>query len=316
MLKWQFLIFSPIGAISSKNWFYIWIMLELSSFSFIMFLSKEKKSESSMMYFLVQSFSSTILLTSIIMFVNNSSFVQEVSFFFSFLLIISLMVSGGFAPTHTWMLEIIRSMNLKNMFIFLTIQKFAPIFILSKNTSSLSLLLIISMGAFVGVMSQISCSLVKEILVYSSISHSSWMLFSSSLDLKIFIFYFSCYSVILLYILVEMKKQKKSEIMSSMVESKNITISMISLSGVPPLLGFYPKWLALSQSMQKKNMIFISFLLVMMNCINVFVYIRIVNNKILNLPFIHKNKIKMEIWSKPNFLMNIIPISIFPFWIM
>nr|YP_010556307.1 NADH dehydrogenase subunit 2 [Hygrobates turcicus]UYS90933.1 NADH dehydrogenase subunit 2 [Hygrobates turcicus] len=313
MVKWLILFMAPLGALSSKSWIFIWSFLEMSSFIFIIFLKESKKSEISMMYFLVQSLSSSILLLSLVLNEKFSFNYQEGSFLPSSLLILSLVTKCGLFPMHMWMVEIANKMSSMNIFIFLTIMKIAPLTVIMKSVSLEMLFLIIIFSSGVSVVLQFSSLDIKILMTFSSVSHSSWMCFSCLISYHLMMFYFFTYSLILFLILKEVKNKSLKSVLVGSSKSKSLSINILSLSGIPPLLGFFPKWCALMEASKLSNMKFLSFFLLMMNCLNVFIYLRLITYKSLNMPLKMKNESKMESVFQLDTLINLLPLAILIF---
>nr|BCG28143.1 NADH dehydrogenase subuinit 2 [Hygrobates taniguchii] len=311
MFKWALLLLSPFAAISSKNWLLIWVMLEISSFSFIMFLTSENKKEITLMYFLVQSISSAFLLISVGMKSKSEFFYEENNFMASSLFIISIITKMGVVPMHMWMVEISRKMGGMNLFLFLTIQKIAPIIVATKNINFSYLITLIIMSGAISVLLQVACVFLAELLTYSSISHTGWMLFSSLSNYKITTFYFIVYALILMLIVKGMMGKSLKMISTSGMKSKSLALNLISLSGTPPLMGFIPKWLVLTQNSIQFNLKILNTILVLLSSLNAFIYIRILSGKIINLPSLKKNFSKSDSWKKSDFFVNLILPSIF-----
>nr|UYK52092.1 NADH dehydrogenase subunit 2 [Leptocimbex sp. CSCS-Hym-MC0166] len=269
------LIFSTLITMNSTSWISAWMGMEINMMTFIpMLMMKTKfiKSSNSMMtYFMIQASSSSILLFMILM--NK----LEINFYKINLLIffiqISLLMKLGAAPLHWWIPKIINFMNWKNCFILLTWQKLAPLFLiyLTKSSSIIYYSIITSMtiGAIMG-LNQTS---LKLLITYSSINHISWMLMSLLINFMMFIFYFIIYMMTIFFICL-MFNNLNIDFLNQLFKNNNINIfkkinvmlMFLSMGGIPPMVGFLPKFKILMSMMENKlimeSMIFIMFSLI------------------------------------------------------
>uniref|UniRef100_A0AAU6QEE8 NADH-ubiquinone oxidoreductase chain 2 n=1 Tax=Sperchon placodermus TaxID=3136837 RepID=A0AAU6QEE8_9ACAR len=303
MMKWITLVMAPVGAISSSNWVMTWVFLEISSFSFIITSKKLSSSESMLKYFLIQTISSIIILSSISMKMMSPLLTNSLlTMTSSTMLIISLMVKGGLAPLHFWMMNISKSLSWKNLSALLTIQKLAPMTLILNSLKINMMMIIILMCSIIGTVSQLSSINMKMLMTYSSISHSSWMLLSGMVKTETFFIYMIIYTMIIIQIMNYLNKLNINFI-SSMEYDITLIILMMSLGGLPPLTGFFPKWMAISNIMESMNMKLTSILLMFMASVNIYIYMRIMTSTIL------KNPMKKTSKSK-NINMMIITLSI------
>ena len=162
-------------AISSNSWFTSWLGLELNLLSFIPIITSRfnsYSSEAALKYFLVQALGSTIILVSstAIRVLKNPRI----------LILIALLLKIGAAPLHFWFPPIIQGVTWTQCIILITLQKIAPLILISYTlTSSISYFIIqISsiLSAFVGAIGGLNQTFLRKILAYSSINHISWIL--------------------------------------------------------------------------------------------------------------------------------------------
>nr|YP_010443361.1 NADH dehydrogenase subunit 2 [Lebertia trifurcilla]UTE89518.1 NADH dehydrogenase subunit 2 [Lebertia trifurcilla] len=278
---WTTLIIAPIGAITMKNWILIWVFLELSSFSFIVLSKNKSTSESILKYFLIQTLSSILILASIIMKMPFPTTKSMNWFLYSpILLIISLSLKSGLAPLHIWMPNVSKGLEWKSLWMFLTIQKFAPIMLMLSMINILLISIIILLCSIIGTMSQMSTLELKILLTYSSISHSSWIILGGMMKMEIFMLYMIIYSTILYQIILTLSKKSTKSIIQ-MKSSKTSVILFMSLGGLPPLLGFFPKWVSVLTIMSENNMKMVCLFILLMACLNIYIYTRILFSSIL-----------------------------------
>nr|YP_009116308.1 NADH dehydrogenase subunit 2 [Limnephilus decipiens]BAQ19267.1 NADH dehydrogenase subunit 2 [Limnephilus decipiens] len=280
------MMISTIFSISSLSMINIWMGMEINLISFIPIMINKNNnfsSESMMSYFLVQSISSANFLFSFMLIVSFTKWFNLTSLkslTILFMMNISLLMKLGAAPFHFWFPKTMKGLNWMNCFILSTWQKILPMITLSYCFISKLLMIIASMSVIIGSIMGLMQTSLQMILTYSSISHIGWMLISLMLKLNIWLIYLIIYSF-LNYILMSFFKIMNMYTLNQIYSNKNsnfikyfIMLNLLSLSGLPPLLGFMPKWLVINL-MINNNLILITFILIMMSLINMYFYIRI-----------------------------------------
>nr|YP_009433019.1 NADH dehydrogenase subunit 2 [Anabolia bimaculata]ATD11959.1 NADH dehydrogenase subunit 2 [Anabolia bimaculata] len=282
------MMISTIFSISSLSMINIWMGMEVNLISFIPIMINKNNnfsSESMMSYFLIQSISSanflfsSLLIISVMKWFNNVTPIK--SMFIIFMMNISLLMKLGAAPFHFWFPKTMKGLNWMNCFILSTWQKILPMITLSYCFISKLLMLIASISVIIGSIMGLMQTSLQMIMTYSSISHIGWMLMSLMLKLNVWGIYLIVYSFIN-YILMSLFKIMNMYTINQMYSNKNsnlikyfIMFNLLSLSGLPPFLGFLPKWLVINL-MINNNLILITFILIMMSLINMYFYIRII----------------------------------------
>jgi len=289
--------------IFSKNWFTVWLGLEINLLGFLLILYLNQKNlELVLKYFIIQrSSSSVFLLTSI--FINhvilNLTIINKNLLIFILLIII---VKLGAAPIHFWLINIGKKINWLIIFIILRIQKINPLYILSLSLNNTILFFFIILNALIGRIQGLSQKSLKLIIILSSVSHIGWIF--ASLKLNFWIIYLLIYSISLLIISFLINKISKplTTILKIFTPSMYICfiLNLLSLGGFPPLIGFFPKWYILSSI--RTNLI-ISFILILSSVINLYFYLHMVfsiflinkNSWILSFKNIYLSKINIPI---------------------
>uniref|UniRef100_UPI0030E00F39 NADH dehydrogenase subunit 2 n=1 Tax=Glyphohesione klatti TaxID=3053539 RepID=UPI0030E00F39 len=302
------LMISSLAAISSNNWLFIWMGLEINLLSFIplLFMSQmNQETEAAMKYFLIQSTASGILLlgASGIMF---NLFLFSGPKFSSFMLIIALATKLGMAPCHFWFPSVMSSLSWPMCFILSTWQKLVPLFLilmlLAPKTNFYMLMLISLSSSIIGGMGGMNQSQLRPLLAYSSIGHMSWVVTTSLFSTSISMMYFTIYVMIILsmmstLLLLSMQSNPHSINMSKInpLISMSLMVSILSLGGLPPLTGFMPKWFAIQLLLMNQNFL-ITLLLVLGSLMNLFYYLNIffsmklATSQTLNLHNVNKMK--------------------------
>nr|QWB85742.1 NADH dehydrogenase subunit 2 [Acanthocinus griseus] len=284
------LILGSLITLSSYSWLSMWIGLEINLLSFIPLLKDSKNSfpaEAALKYFISQALASSILLFSIILMFNLNEFLFMKSPM-SLILNSSLYMKIGAAPFHFWLPEVMEGLNWNNNLILLTWQKIAPMIILfyNLNTMMLTLLVIVISSMISGVMGLNQISL-RKIMAYSSISHISWMLSSMLFNQILWIYYFMIYCIIsfnIIYILNYYNIYYLKQMFNVMNINKNLKLTFMmnffSLGGLPPFLGFLPKWLVIN-NLVNNHFYFLSLILILTTLITLFFYLRLTFSSIL-----------------------------------
>nr|YP_010309782.1 NADH dehydrogenase subunit 2 [Leptopalpus rostratus]UMR54899.1 NADH dehydrogenase subunit 2 [Leptopalpus rostratus] len=286
ILFFNMMIMGTMITISSYTWFSMWMGLEINLLSFIPLLSSTKNmyaSEASLKYFITQTMASLILLLSVIMMLMTNEFITPmVNLSFMTVLNSALMMKLGAAPFHFWFPEVMEGLNWMNCSILLTWQKIAPFMLIMNSSPSTSFMFaVIFTSLIVSTALSLNQVSLRKILAFSSINHMAWMLSASMVDNSIWMIYFVVYTIItvnLTFIFNQGKLYFMSQIPSFMNSNKNIKLSFminfLSLGGLPPFLGFMPKWFTIN-SLILNNMALISLILIMLTLIMLFVYVRI-----------------------------------------
>nr|YP_010952463.1 NADH dehydrogenase subunit 2 [Macroglossum bombylans]WMQ52718.1 NADH dehydrogenase subunit 2 [Macroglossum bombylans] len=303
------LFISTMISISSNSWFGCWIGLEINLLSFIPLISNSNNlltSEASLKYFLTQSIASMNFLFSILMkMILMKNF--EMNNFISIMINSSLLMKMGSAPFHFWFPNISEGMSWFNNFILMTWQKITPFILLSYYFNFNFMYFIIILNVMIGAIGGLNQTSLRKMMAFSSINNLGWMIFSMMISENLWMFYFLMYSFLIsimffFFYLLNMFfiNQLFINNMNFMIKM-NLTINFLSLGGLPPFLGFLPKWIIINFLMINKFYI-LTLIMVMSSLITIYFYIRIIYSSFLF------NYIKLK-WFKINFknkLMNFI----------
>jgi len=263
------LILSIFIILSANSWLLIWVGLELNLLSFIPIISSSNniETEAIVKYFIIQAVASGIFFIRII-----SCFVsQEFYYYIIIIIIISLLMKLGAAPCHFWFPIIINSINWINCFILSTIQKLRPLILISIILSRFNIYNIFSLiilNSIVGSLGGINQTQVRPLIAYSSIVHISWLLSLIYLSSNIIVIYLIIYLIILRILFIQFILRRKLslnqfnfKLFSSSSFSISLFFPLLSLAGLPPLIGFLPKWIAIYFLLERDQNTIIFFLL-------------------------------------------------------
>nr|ADU55046.1 NADH dehydrogenase subunit 2 [Dosidicus gigas] len=266
------MIMGTLFSLSSSHWLTMWMGLEINLMGFLPLMNikgKTLEAEASMKYFIIQSMSSSILIISSVLMYNNtlswySMFTEST---FSLMIILSLVLKLGGAPLHFWMPSIAKQMSWSILFMMLTWQKLAPLLMLSLVNSNLMVVMLISMAStIVGSVMALNQTNIQLIMTYSSISHLGWMLSMITINSSLTMMYFFNYIMISMPLMnmLSMTLGNHLFMLTQQTKMNNmIPISLIlSLGGLPPLLGFMSKLIILISLIEMKLMMLAMFMFV------------------------------------------------------
>nr|YP_010946440.1 NADH dehydrogenase subunit 2 [Calolamprodes beybienkoi]WGO57158.1 NADH dehydrogenase subunit 2 [Calolamprodes beybienkoi] len=272
--------------ISSNSWLSAWMGLEINLLSFIPLMSNNDNiltTEASLKYFLVQALTSASLLFIIL---SKSLFESMFSIFSnsmsSTMIMIPLLMKSGVAPLHWWFPSVMEGLSWNNCFILMTMQKIAPLLLISYVVyPNMPFNLIILLSVIVGALGGFNQTSIRKILTYSSINHVGWMLAAMLMGKNMWMTYFSIYLVLTLTVILIISPMQMSFINQIFMMNEDNKImkfllfsSLLSLGGLPPFLGFLPKWLIVMFMMTNYSFTLIS-IMTILSLITFYYYLRI-----------------------------------------
>nr|YP_009434099.1 NADH dehydrogenase subunit 2 [Epicauta gorhami]APB02739.1 NADH dehydrogenase subunit 2 [Epicauta gorhami] len=306
ILFFNSMILGTLIAISSFSWLGMWIGLEINLLSIIPLMNSSKNmlsSEASLKYFITQTLASLVLMLSItLMMIVNEFITPMMNVPLSTLLNSALLTKLGAAPFHFWFPEVMEGLNWFNCSILLTWQKIAPMALLMNNHLMANFIIIIILTSLmVSTLMSLNQISLRKIMAFSSINHIAWMIAAMISSFSVWLIYLMIYIFITLnvtYALNYSKINLISQIPGMLNSHKMLKFSMManfmSLGGLPPFLGFLPKWLTINW-MIIHNFTLLALILIIATLIMLFIYIRIMTSALL----ISHNETK-----KINFKMN------------
>jgi len=111
-------------------------------------------------------------------------------------------------------------------------------------------LIIILISTIVGSIGGLNQTSIRKILTYSSINHTGWILITLATSENLWLVYFILYSTLALTVVSAIRLSGASFINQTLITNKEATLikfiiftSLLSLGGLPPFLGFLPKWI-------------------------------------------------------------------------
>nr|YP_010572964.1 NADH dehydrogenase subunit 2 [Potamon fluviatile]UZH44822.1 NADH dehydrogenase subunit 2 [Potamon fluviatile] len=304
------LILGTFITISSSTWFGSWIGLELNMLSFIPLITIKMNfyfSESALKYFLIQALGSTL-------FISASCMYLTLTFISSPLILLSLLLKLGSAPFHFWFPQVMEGMAWPQAIMLMTIQKIAPMVLISYLLTYPMLTFITSLSAILsamtGALGGFNTMSLRKLMAFSSINHLSWMLISITIADVFWMLYFIFYSILTLSVVI-LFSMFQAYTLSDLMKSNQINssfnlfipLNLLSLGGLPPLSGFIPKWMLIQLLINNKLFIPLFFLLVSA-LITLYFYLRIIMLFIILTNPIMSVNVKLNPMSSLSFFMS------------
>nr|YP_010429179.1 NADH dehydrogenase subunit 2 [Myomyscus verreauxii]USQ66620.1 NADH dehydrogenase subunit 2 [Myomyscus verreauxii] len=301
------ILLGPIITMSSSNLLLMWVGLELSLLAIIPLLINKKNprsTEAATKYFVTQVTASMIILMAIILNFKQLgmwTFQQQTNNLILMMTLISLSMKLGLAPFHYWLPEVTQGIELHTGLILLTWQKIAPLSILFQihnliNPTITMMLAILSI--FIGAWGGLNQTQMRKIMAYSSIAHMGWMMAVITFNPSLTLMNLTIYIILTIPMFMVLMMNSSTSISSiSLLWNKTPTtltmmsIILLSLGGLPPLTGFLPKWVIITELL-KNNCIILTSMMAMMALLNLFFYTRLIYSTSLTM-FPTNNNSKM-----------------------
>nr|YP_010234516.1 NADH dehydrogenase subunit 2 [Acanthodactylus schmidti]QTA72695.1 NADH dehydrogenase subunit 2 [Acanthodactylus schmidti] len=248
---------------SSYHWLLAWMGLELNTLAILPILAKHhhpRATEAATKYFIIQATASLIIMFSsaINAWSTGTWDITQLSTYpATTTILLALAMKLGLAPMHLWLPEVMQGTNMSSALIITTWQKLPPLTLLYLTSNQLPFMIMASLAiisVLIGGWSGLNQTQMRKIMAFSSIAHLGWMLVILSLSQKIFILALTIYilmtaSIFLILISFSLKTAKDLGQMwsTSPTITTNTMFILMSLGGLPPLIGFLPKWLILKE---------------------------------------------------------------------
>nr|AEE98120.1 NADH dehydrogenase subunit 2 [Edwardsina confusa] len=281
------LILGSLITVSANSWLGAWIGLEINLLSFIplmMDTNNLMSTEAALKYFLTQALASSVLLFSIIIFMVKTNLMNflDLEFYWTTLIINScLLMKMGAAPFHFWFPTVMEGLSWNIGLILLTIQKLAPLTLLSYTMNMKFMIFIIIASIIVGSIGGLNQTSIRKLMAFSSINHLGWIVASMIMSENLWLIYYLIYcllSVSLIWLFDLFKFFYFNQMFCTMNKSPIIKFCMfstlLSMGGLPPFLGIIPKWLTI-QTMISQDLFFLMIFMVVFTLLTLFFYLRL-----------------------------------------
>nr|AGN71447.1 NADH dehydrogenase subunit 2 [Phyllomedusa tomopterna] len=315
-----------IITLSSYHWILAWIGLEINTLAIIPLMTKTphpRAIEAATKYFLTQAAASALILFSSTInawLMGEWAINTNMNSLSTILMSIAIAMKLGIAPFHFWLPEVLQGLTLQTGLILSTWQKLAPMTLLLQLSENTNLYLMLTLGllsTMIGGWGGINQTQVRKILAFSSIAHLGWIMaivkISPQLSPLNFILYvIMTSSLFLTFIFLNTKNI--TELSTSWSKAPALSalslLILLSLSGLPPLTGFLPKWL-IAQELVKQDLIMFTLMILMSTLLSLFFYLRLSYTMSLTLAPNSTNSISTWLPSNKIFLIVLIILSLF-----
>lgn len=271
--------------VTSNSWLGAWIGLEINLLSFIPLIRDRnnlKSTEASLKYFLTQALASTVLLFAVILLILKNFINSEIrESFISIILLSTLLIKRGAAPFHFWFPNLIDGLNWLNALLLITWQKIAPLILISYLNLKEILIIRVILSIIVGALGGLNQTSLRKLIAFSSINHLGWIFRAIIINESSWMIYFLFYSflsVTLRFIFHIFNLFHINQLFRWFFNRKilkfTLFINFLSLGGLPPFIGFLPKWIVIQQ-LTFRNQYFLLIILIISTLITLFFYLRI-----------------------------------------
>nr|YP_009641856.1 NADH dehydrogenase subunit 2 [Malayopython reticulatus]QBZ73742.1 NADH dehydrogenase subunit 2 [Malayopython reticulatus] len=281
---------STILVATSTHWVMTWACLEINTLSMVPMISKPhhpRATEAATKYFLTQTLASMAMLLAATMNALNTSH-WEVTLMSDHasttIMTLALMMKMAAAPFHFWLPEVTQGATTLTSLTILTWQKLAPMSILLMLSNKINQTILLSMAILsitMGGLGGLNQTQLRKLMAFSSIAHTGWILSTltiapniSTLTLLIYILTTTPIFLMLHSTTSTTIKDLGTMWTASPQLTSALTLSILSLGGLPPLTGFMPKWLILNK-MVFFNLTMEATIMAIMSLLSLYIYLRL-----------------------------------------
>nr|YP_009308144.1 NADH dehydrogenase subunit 2 [Leptobrachium leishanense]AOS53024.1 NADH dehydrogenase subunit 2 [Leptobrachium leishanense] len=279
-----------LTTMSSHHWLLAWMGLEINTLAIIPLLASNhhpRAVEAATKYFLTQAAAAALILFSSI---NNAWITGEWDITnltnpaSITLMTVALAIKLGLSPFHFWLPDVLQGTPLIWGLILTTWQKLAPMslmLMLSPNLNSTLFLTVAILSIMVGGWGGLNQTQIRKILAYSSIAHLGWMaavipIFPSLALLSLIIYIIMTSSMFLTFLILHTTAVPSlaSAWPKTPIIIVLVSLTLLSMGGLPPLTGFLPKLLILTELI-KQNTIVLPLMMAISALLSLFFYVRL-----------------------------------------
>nr|YP_001874815.1 NADH dehydrogenase subunit 2 [Mecistops cataphractus]ABP62963.1 NADH dehydrogenase subunit 2 [Mecistops cataphractus]AER37355.1 NADH dehydrogenase subunit 2 [Mecistops cataphractus]AER37372.1 NADH dehydrogenase subunit 2 [Mecistops cataphractus]AER37374.1 NADH dehydrogenase subunit 2 [Mecistops cataphractus]QOI74185.1 NADH dehydrogenase subunit 2 [Mecistops cataphractus] len=285
--------------LSSTHLVLMWVSLELSTLVVLPLIANKshpRAIEASTKYFLTQATASALMIfsgTLNYITTGNCQIMEMTNQTLMIIMILAMFIKVGLVPFHFWVPETIQGMSPTASIFLLTWQKLGPLILLflmsplvNFEVISVVSILSVTVAGWLG----LNQTQIRKLVALSSIAQMAWTVIIIKYAPSLTILAFYVYSITISTTLLTLEKLSTTSVSSLLlsfskapITSSLLTISLLSLSGLPPLAGFLPKWLTIDQ-LVAEGAIWITFVMLMASLLSLFFYLRLWYNSASTLP--------------------------------
>nr|YP_010868565.1 NADH dehydrogenase subunit 2 [Sacculina confragosa]WGU20862.1 NADH dehydrogenase subunit 2 [Sacculina confragosa] len=263
---------SKFACISTVDWFWSWVNMELNLFSFLpLLLSLKMKSfsEFSIKYFLVQILGSSMMIFGLI----------SVEFMYNFIYLFSgLFCKLGIFPVSVLLIDISSKVNWLSLGFMSSFMKVAPMYLSSNMLDQSHYMLLILTGGS-GLFWGMYYNCMMNIYMGGSLMHMYWSMSVAPSSWFIYWMFYFLISMSLCLTFMDLGLRDSKDLMVlGYVEIYGLFFQLLSLMGFPPLTGFLLKFWCLTLLSNYYMIFFLTFISSLFNylylrwLVNMFIY--------------------------------------------
>nr|WOW98957.1 NADH dehydrogenase subunit 2 [Borysthenes sp. 2 WQW-2023a] len=294
----KIIFLSSMFSINTNNWFMTWMMIEINTIMFMPMMSSNKMNDQPIKYIIIQTISSFMILDSMMFKTMNMPTLIQITMLNS-----ALSMKLAMSPFHAWMPMLISKMKWQKCIMMLSIMKISPMFMTSMITTMKHMMPTMMMSMLMGSTSGINQVSTKKILAYSSIFNSAWMLAAFFISKKLTLMFMTTYTLMMTHLIKTLENMNMIYLnqMNSTTKNQkiNLLMSIFSNAGLPPMAGFLPKWMILSEMMNLS--LLMAMMMIMSSTTSTYFYMKMVTPSIL----LSNSKKKKQNKNKMMSLMNL-----------
>nr|ACR55961.1 NADH dehydrogenase subunit 2 [Lichanura trivirgata] len=293
------IMLSTILVTTSTHWIMTWTCLEINTLSMVPMIAKPhhpRATEAATKYMLTQTLASmTILFAATMNALETSQWemTSTTNHLATTLITLALMMKVAAAPFHFWLPEVTQGVTTMTGLSILTWQKLAPMSILltlSDKINQIILLLMAMMSITIGGLGGLNQTQTRKLMAFSSIAHTGWILSTMTIAPNISMLTLTVYILSTTPIFLMLHSTSSSTVKDigtmwtlSPQLASILTLTILSLSGLPPLTGFMPKWLILNK-MIMFNMVTEATIMALTSVLSLYMYLRLTYISSMTLP--------------------------------
>ena len=198
-----------------------------------------------------------------------------------------MILKRGTAPFHFWFPRVIEGLNWTSRYLLITWQKIAPLIILSYCLNFNLIIIVIIFSIIFGRLGGINQTSLRKIIAFSSINHLGWIirgLLNTEILWFIYFLFYCFLNICVIYFFYNFKLFNINQTFKIFNSNKFLNVSifvlLISLGGLPPFLGFFPKWIII-ELIVKNNLYFLLLIILIFTLITLYFYLRIIYASLL-----------------------------------
>ena len=168
-----------------------------------------------------------------------------------------------------------------NVLILITWQKIAPLILISYVNWRIFTYFVIILSTLIGSLGGLNQTSLRKLIAFSSINHLGWILTAIQASESTWLIYFCFYSFLsfrLIFIFNNFKIYHINQVFNLFFNSKILKFclffNLLSLGGLPPFIGFLPKWLVIQLLIINNQYILIT-IITIITLITLFFYLRL-----------------------------------------